>query len=392
MKMLRFGEEFQEIAHSGGQFTVSIKIDADSRRGISFGFRHSGPTPASLFAVYVLPDGLAVGTIQLGGMGEQWNPGPLPDCLPVFIGSDSLGMFGHECPRCKGYWRSRGAPSRWRMTCPYCGLRVECHAFLTQGQQKYSRACAELVMKAMASDHDSEHVIDMDQVADAVGKEKNLKPELYYAEETQQNQYTCSACGDVNDILGRYGYCSTCGTHNGLSEMENEILKIKEKVNGGQQHEACVKDAVSAFDSYARQTAKQLATRIPMTPARRKEWTSKLFHSLTPRAAELKTIFDINLFDSFKREDIEFAILMFFRRHVYEHNGGEADERYIKESGDTSVRVKQVIRESSDTALRICDLVTRLGRNMHNGFHEIFPPEEAPLKYESEHRRRLKEE
>ena len=242
----------------------------------------------------------------------------------------------------------------------------------------------------MESDIDGEHVIDMDQVADAVGKEEDLKPKFYYAEETQQNQYTCCACGDVNDILGRYGYCSTCGTHNGLSELEIEILKIKEKVNEEQQYESCVKDAVSAFDSCARQIAKQLASRIPMTPARRKEWQNKLFHNLKPRAAELKTVFDINLFEGLKEEDTEFATLMFFRRHVYEHNGGEADERYIKDSGDTSVRVKQVIRESRETALKICELVMEIGKNMHAGFHEIFLPEEMPLKYESDRKNRLK--
>lgn len=203
----------------------------------------------------------------------------------------------------------------------------------------------------MESDHDGEHVIDMDQVADAVGKEEDLKPKFFYAEETQQNQYTCSACSDVNDILGRYGYYSTCGTHNGLSELEKDILKIKEKVNGGQQHETFVKEAIFAFDSYARQIAKQLANRIPMTPERRKEWSNKLFHNLKLRAVELKTVFDINVFDTLKQNDIDFATLMFFRRHVYEHNGGEADERYIKESGDTSVRIKQVMRESSETAL-----------------------------------------
>ncbi len=390
--MPRFGKEFQEIAHCGGQFTVKVETDENGRRGIALGFRNSRPNPASLFAVYVLPEGIPVGTVQIGGMGDPFNPAPFPHCLSIFIGSDSLGMFGHLCPRCKGYWRSGGAPSRWVMTCPYCGLKGECHGFRTMGQRKYLCLCAELVIKAMQSDHDGEHVIDMDQVADAVGKEESLKPTHYYAEEAQQNQYACVACGDTNDILGRYGYCSSCGTHNGLSELEKETLEIKEKVNGGQQYEACVKDAVSAFDSYARQIAKQLASRIPMTPARRNEWKSKLFHNLKVRALELKTVFDINVFDSFKQDDIEFATLMFFRRHVYEHNGGEADERYIKESGDTSVRVKQVLHESDETALKICDLVIGLGKNMHTSFHKIFPPEGVPIKYESDHQRQLKGE
>ena len=39
--------------------------------------------------------------------------------------------------------------------------------------------------------------------------------------------------------------------------------------------------------------------------------------------------------------------------HIYEHNGGEVDEKYIKNSGDTSVRIKQVIRETSQTVNRI---------------------------------------
>lgn len=384
----RYGKEFQEIGHCGGQFTVTIKTDENNRRGIAFGFRHSRPTPAGLFAVYAIPQGVPVGTLQLGGIGEPWNPAPLPDCLPIFIGSDSLGMYGHQCPNCKGYWRSKGAPSRWLMTCAYCGLRAECHSFLTEGQRKYTSACVDLALKAMESDHDGEHVIDMDQVADAVGKE-GPKTEFYYAEETQQNLYNCSACNDVNDILGRYGYCSTCGTNNGLGELEREALHIKEKINAGQEYEACVKDAVSSFDSYARQIAKQLATRIPMTPNRRKEWEAKLFHNLKWRVEELKTVFDINLFEGISQDDIDFTTLMFYRRHVYEHNGGEADERYLKQSGDTSVRLKQVIREKRESALRISDLVVNIARNLHTGFHKIFPPEELPLRYESNRQERL---
>jgi hypothetical protein len=205
------------------------------------------------------------------------------------------------------------------------------------------------------------------------------------------NLYTCSACNDFNDILGRYGYCSTCGTHNGLNELEKEILRIKEKTTAGQQNETCVKDAVSAFDSFARQFARQMASRIPMTLNRRKEWESKIFHNLKPRTEELKTIFDINVFEDIPQNDINFAILMFHRRHIYEHNGGEVDERYVKQSGDTSVRLKQVIRESKKSALRISDLIINIARNLHAGFHKIFPPEELPLRYESSRQERLKQ-
>jgi len=73
------------------------------------------------------------------------------------------------------------------MTCPHCGLRADTHAFLTEGQLKYVEACCELVEQAVQSADDGEHVIDMDQVADAVGKE-GAKPKFYYADESQQNK------------------------------------------------------------------------------------------------------------------------------------------------------------------------------------------------------------
>ena len=80
-----------------------------------------------------------------------------------------------------------------------------------------------------------------------------------------------------------------------------------------------------------------------------------------------------------KADDLEFAIRMFHRRHVYEHKGGEADEKYIADSGDDSVRPKQVLRETQESAHRIAGLVMRMATNLHNGFHEILPPELSPI-------------
>ncbi|MDO8663073.1 MAG: hypothetical protein Q7K98_07670 [Candidatus Omnitrophota bacterium] len=384
--MLSFEKEFQEIGHCGGQYTVDVKTAADGRRSYQLGMRHSRPTPASFFAVYFLPQGIPVGMIQLGGIGQAWNPAPVPGSLSIFIASDTQSMFGHQCQRCGGYWRSRSSPVRWQMTCPYCGLRAESHAFLTEGQLKYAKACCELIEQALSSDKDGESVVDMDKVADAVGKDSE-KPKFYYAEQSQQNKYTCPVCKELNDILGRYGYCSSCGTYNGVYELESDLKDIRDKIAKGNQYEDCARDAVAAFDSFARQIVKQLAKRIPMTPARQKEWTGKLFHNIKPCADALKTVFDIDAFKSFKQDDISFAVFMFHRRHIYEHNGGEVDEKYIKDSGDTSVRVKQVIRESSQTANRIVGLVSKMAQNISDGFHEIFPAEDMPIKLQQNSRK-----
>jgi hypothetical protein len=168
--------EFQEIGHSGGQVTFRI-VTIDGRRSYQVSWQSSRPVPAALFAVYALPQGPVVDDIQLGGIGTPWNPPPIPGCFPVFISSDSEGKFGYQCPRCRSYWRARGAAR----VCPYCGIRAARHQFLSDAQRSYvAQYCARL-NQALAQIEDGEHVIDMDAVADAVGTASE-KPPFYYAE------------------------------------------------------------------------------------------------------------------------------------------------------------------------------------------------------------------
>lgn len=386
VSMSSMKKEFQEIGHCGGQYTVKVET-VDGKRGISLGMRRSRPAPMAAFGIYALPQGIPVGTIDLArGIGVPFNPPPTADSLEVFIASDSEKLFGHRCPKCKGYWRSRAVPSNWPITCPYCGVRADTHHFLTEGQLRYVRACCELIEKAIYAEVDGEHVIDMDEVADAVGKDIE-KPKFYYAEESQQNKFKCEDCGVLNDILGRYGFCSCCGTHNALQELTKDIERIRERIKNTTDYEACAKNAVSAFDSFARQFSKQFAEQIPMIPARRKEWERKLFHQLKTCVVAVESVFAINLFKGLKQDDIDFVILMFHRRHVYEHNGGEADQKYIDDSGDMSVKPKQALHETKETAFRIASIILSMAGNFHEGFHSIFPPEEKAIKALSRNKR-----
>jgi len=125
---------------------------------------------------------------------------------------------------------------------------------------------------------------------------------------------------------------------------------------------------------------RQLAARIPMKAARRRRFAKMLFHRIADHAAELKAVFDIDVFDGVTTADVAFVTLMFHRRHVYEHNGGEADEKYIRDSGESSVRPKQALRETPQSLGRLIDLVTVMARNLHRGFHDIFPPEDEPIR------------
>jgi hypothetical protein len=384
-------EDFQEIGHCGGQFIVTAKTAPDGQRRVSFGVRHSTPRPASFFAVYALPPGFPVDTIQLGGIGDKWNTPPHPSCLPVFIASDVRSMFGHECPVCGGYWRSPAVPSFWPTTCPYCGRREGTHAFLTKGQRRFVEAMCALTEEAIQSDKDDDFVIDMDKVADDVQR-TGERPNFYYTETSQQNHFKCAACGEANDILGTYGYCGCCGTRNDLQELTRTIERIQDATRARriakEPMEPAISDAVGAFDSVARQYAKQLAKRVPMIPARRTALESALFHSPKARADELKAWFGINLLDGLDPDAQAFIIRMFLRRHVYEHNGGQVDQKYLDESGDTSVKLGQALRETPQSIFRLTPLILKMAQNLHEGFHELFPPVAQPIEYETERKAR----
>jgi hypothetical protein len=368
--------EFEEIAHSGGQFTIKVQT-VDGQRMYSLGYRGNRPNPLAAVGIYVLPQGIPIGTFIMGGIGTPFKP-PQPEGTYVnFITSDKTGFFGHLCPECGGYWRSSGIAA-WTTTCPYCGVRDYFHNFLTEGQRKYVSACCEEIEAALRSPSDGEFVVDMDAVADAAGKDIE-KPQFYYADTSQQNRYYCQACNSFNDILGKYGYCASCGTHNGFQELSKEVELIRARIRSVKDYSACVRDLVAAFDSFARQFSRQFAKRIPMIPARQKEWDKKLFHQLQACRDTLQSAFGIDLFKGIDLDEQKFITRMFHRRHVYEHNGGEVDEKYITDTGDTSVKLKQALHETETSAFDTANSISKVARNLHDGFHQIFPPERKAI-------------
>ncbi len=384
------GPDFREIAHCGAQFLVTTKRNEQGERLYSVGIQQTRPFPATIIGLYALQQGIPVGMIRIGGEGAPFNPPPFPGCLTIFVASDSEGRIGHECPhlKCAKYWRSSGAPTAWPITCPYCGLRAPAHQFVTPAQRAYITRCCELITEALDSDADGETSIEFDATADAVAASQTDKPKFYYSEQGQQTQFTCSACGEWNDILGRFGYCSGCGTRNDLSHVQAAVASAHERADRGTDEDlpGFVKDLVSALDTIAQQLAGQLVARVPLTQ-RRRDSIPQRFHSLRRCSDAFSDAFDIDVLKGVAQEDLTFAIMMFERRHLYEHKGGEVDQEYLDKSGDDSVRLKQVIRETRENVHRLATIVARLGRNLHDGFHELLPPLKKPIELERGRRR-----
>jgi len=369
-------KDFRTIAHSGGTVTITVSRDpATGGKRYQLTYNHCRPNAAGFFAVYALPPGIVVSQMNPGGVGSPIDHPPIPGCYPVFIGSDSEGKYGRQCVECGGYWRAHLG-----QFCPYCGYQGTTVEFMTDGQRSYVRQwCARMDM-ALMTDIGQEFVIDLDAVADAADAAVPEKPEFYYAEQSQQNCYDCASCNSFNDILGTYGYCTGCGTRNDLwIFVEKKIPEIRSRINSGGPYESCARDAVAAFDSFIGQYVDQLVRRVPMTSGRTTRLQRMRFYDFQGVERDMREIFDIPVAKSLTEDDKVFAKLMFHRRHVYEHLGGEADQKYVNDSGENEVRVGQALRESIESAHRILSVVHKMACNVHSGFHEIFPVDRKPI-------------
>ncbi|MEQ1866569.1 MAG: hypothetical protein ABL996_18180 [Micropepsaceae bacterium] len=374
-------DDFGEIGHTGGKVTFLIESNVDGHIRYATRWTHSRPTPATLCAVYVHPDGFVCGTIVMGGMGQDWSPPPFPDCIAVMMASDSEGCFGHECPSCTKHFRTSAIPATFPLTCPYCGIRAESFRFLTPPQNAYIEHYLEKFKTGIADvppNSKLEIVIDMDAIADAIpGKPR---PDFYPASITQQTRFKCAKCDGFNDVRGRYAYCADCGWRNNKATAEDALRRIREKLNADQLTPAeAVKQAVSEFDSVSRNFVDELERRVPMKATRRKELQSLLFHRLEQAERLLKETFAIDFLQKLDA-DRDFIMRMFLRRHVYEHDGGVATARYIKESGDTVVKEGDLIRETKENAHNLVGLINRMLASFDDDFHEIFPPHEQGAK------------
>lgn len=368
--------DFRTIAHSGGTVTISVSRDpATGRKRYQLMWNHCRPNAGGFFAVYALPPGIVISQMNLGGIGSPIDPPPVPGCYQVFVGSDSEGKYGRQCVACNGYWRSELG-----QFCPYCGFLGTTVEFMTDDQRSYVQEWCGTMDKALMTDVGGEYVIDLDAVADAADAALPEKPAFYYAEQSQQNSYNCASCNAFNDILGTYGYCTGCGTRNDLHIFaETKLPEIRSRITSGGPYESCAKDAVAAFDSFIGQYVEQLVRRVPMTPGRKARLEKVRFHDFQSVERDMREIFDINVAKDLTDDDKAFAKRMFHRRHVYEHRGGEADQKYINDSGENDVRVGQTLRESVESAHRILSIVHKMACNVHIGFHEVFAVDPKPI-------------
>lgn len=382
-------EEFKDIPISNVEIIFSV-FTKDGKQFHSTGIQYSRPLPLTVYGIWALRQGIPIGVLDL--VQQQANdPAPYPECFQILIATDEGAMWGRKCPHCGGYWRTASPGLVQTAICCYCGGHSEAHECLSDAQRVYVEACCTLFQRALDEKREGRFTIPARKLLEGIEITvvEGDRPE-FFAEKGRQTKFSCTACGNRNDILGRYGYCCSCGTRNDLDMFGADIDLIRSALNNGGSSSAALKEAVDAFDTIGRNYARQLLSKIPMTSARRTRWEKANFAQLSDVSADLLRDFDIDILSGLDAADANRANRMFHRRHLFTHRGGIVDEKYLEESGDSSVQLGQLIRETNENVHHLLSLLTRIGRNLQRGFHSIIPVHEEPIRYHQEHLARLK--
>jgi hypothetical protein len=261
-----------------------------------------------------------------------------------------------------------------RTVCSYCGKHSEAHECLSDAQRFYVEACCLLFRTVLDKKEDGRFTVMARNLLQGIELiDGDEPPPEFFVEKAKQTKFDCAACGNRNDILGRYGYCSSCGSRNDATMFEEDIRAVRDRLNAGSQVASALKDAVDAFDTIGRNYANQLCCHVLMTSQRRSDV-----------ARGLKQDFDIDMLKRVDEADVAWVNLMFHRRHLYTHKGGIADQKYLDESGDTTVELGQLIRETQENVHRLASSLVKIARNLHDGFHSIIPTHAEPIRYHRE--------
>jgi hypothetical protein len=374
-------EEFRDIPISNVEIIFSVVTQSDGKRAYSTGLQFSRPGPLKVYGIWALHHGAPVGVLNF----LEEAPPPLPDCFQVLIATDEGAMWGRRCPHCSGYWRT-GTPSLMQRTvCSYCGKHSEAHECLSDAQRFYVEACCLLFRTVLDKKEDGRFTIMARKLLQGIELiDGDEPPPEFFVEKAKQTKFNCAACGNRNDILGRYGYCSSCGSRNDATMFEEDIRAVRDSLNAGSQVASALKDAVDAFDTIGRNYANQLCCHVLMTSQRRVKWERTNFAQFNDVARGLKRDFDIDILKGVDEADAAWVNLMFHRRHLYAHKGGIADQKYLDESGDTTVQLGQLIRETQENVHRLASSLVKIARNLHEGFHSIIPTHAEPIRYHRE--------
>ena len=154
-----------------------------------------------------------------------------------------------------------------------------------------------------------------------------------YVERQLETEVACDSCSLEFSVYGVFASCPCCGQLNALKVVLSSLETAKRKLAVSEEptldealRQDFVKDAltgsVAAFDAFGKAVASNHPTLFPVT-------RRNLFQDIEALSAHLQTLGEPSLETTIGVPEWEDIKWFFQARHIYVHNAGVIDERFI---------------------------------------------------------------
>jgi len=235
------------------------------------------------------------------------------------------GFIGRECKNheCKKYFKVHFTSLKDKMYCPYCGILFDKSELMTTDQLDY----VTKVGKEKISAYMVDRVRDMLKESTRGSKYITFKPgrpyspkyvPCEYSEKKVDSQIECSQCKAIFQVYGIFGYCPACKCDNTLIYDTNIRIILKEIEDSTDKKRAlrhAYNDLVSTFENFCK----------------KKNSSNKKYNFQNLESAKdfFNDLFNIDMFHGLSSDEMLSIRRVFQKRHVYQHNKGIIDQKYI---------------------------------------------------------------
>ncbi len=284
--------------------------------------------------------------------------------IPITMQSDEKGFIDRECPNEECLFRFKIKMTDWEekvsdeeVHCPMCGCVAEATKWWTQDQLNAAEEIAASYTLNMIQNKLDK---SLKQLENSTRKNKFLKITYKPGKRISfinnpigqmpewETEIVCPDCETAYSVIGTAYFCPCCGRNNvktallgSMSSIEkmveslNDVEKLLTEKFGqdaardmvNKMLEDSLGNVVSVFQKYVEQLYFQkTGVKARVNDFQIVDKGSMLFNQACGKGYEVWL----------SEFELKRMTLLFQRRHIFEHNAGIVDEKYIEKSGDTS--------------------------------------------------------
>jgi len=295
--------------------------------------------------------------------------------LPV----DESGMLGRKCPSalCAQYFKLKprtGLPTS-RCHCPYCGEAGESADFATAAQIEYAQSVAvtSFLEPELRKFRASLRELESSSAGGWIQIKVTTSPISFrlarYLERDLETLVTCDACGLEFAVYGVFASCPDCQRLNALSTFLASIATAEKRLAlaerddldadlAGGLVEDALRSSVAALDAFGKAWRKAQPKSVS---ANAKE---NLFQDLDALSLELHVSGGPSIRAVLGEAAWDQLHWHVQARHLYEHNAGVVDARFIRKRPESAQLLGRKLPLSPSTVRNGLDQLRRLAAEM----------------------------